>query len=258
MYYYELKTKTEIHCLEPRIFGGFDYGVYDLKHNLLKKKREVKQEDAAKFIFDLQKKLAAKFVKIENGKTSEIVMNAPEEKVTKKEEKKESPIFKELFGSKKVENMSTDDIISGLLGRKKTLSRDSVTRKDGEVIHKNNNIFDKHSTKEEYDKAKGVYKLVAVLDYKTGIVSIESDSCPADTDKETADRSDLMIKNLLRCIVQCFPDLVDNQMIADGQNQTGADMEDVSTAYNASTLKKTVKIKCLETIKKAITYYNED
>lgn len=247
MFYYSLKTKTEEHCLEPRIFGGYDYGVYDLSQNLLKKKTVVKKEEAVEFIYKTQKKLGGTFIKMDmSGDTPKAVGEMPPEK-----EKTET--FESTFEKNVKEELKKKGDTSVLREDKK------IDKGNGEVIHQQNHALKREDlSDEEYEANKDKYKLIAELNHKTGMVSIEVQSIPHLDATVTCDRAMEVIDKLLRAIVQTFPELVDNYFISAGAKQTGESYEKFSSGYKkTSTIPVKARSRCLTAIGKAVDNYKE-
>jgi transcription antitermination factor NusG len=244
MYYYSLKTEKEEHCLEPRIFGGYDYGIYDLNQNLLKKKVVVKKEDAVEFIYKTQKKLGGTFIKMDmSGDSPKAVGEMPQEK-PKEESTFEKNIKEELKSMGATTAMKEEKTIN--LG-------------NGEVIHQQNHVIKREKVSdEEFEKNKDKYRLIAELNHITGMVSIEVQSVPHENAQVTCDRGMEIIDKLLRAVVQTFPELVDNYFISAGVKQTGESYEDFSSEYKkSSTIPVKARSRCLTALKKAVDTYKE-
>lgn len=127
-HYFSIKTKTEEHCLEPRIGGDFDYAIYDLKQDLKGEKQVIKKAEAVAFYKETETKLKKKFKKIDGGK---------------KDQKEEE--FNKLFGVSdtfpKEEGIPSpvktdgDDIEKVIAGMKDILGDKMKTQKiDGGVL----------------------------------------------------------------------------------------------------------------------------
>lgn len=243
-FYYSLKTDKEEHCLEPRIFGGYDYGIYDLSQNLLKKKVIVTAEEAIEFIYKTQKKLGGKFTKVPLAGSKEEPVQAPPEYFAKKEIPLDEAIEKALKDT----------------GQKVVDSNETVQKyKDGSsAIKKNYSLEPKERTKEEYEADKDVYRLTAELDHKLGIVAISVQSIPSMDSRVACDRGMELVDKLLRSIVQGFPDLVDNYFISAGAKQIGQSYKYFAAGYHASRdIPTKARTQCITTLQEAAETYKE-
>jgi len=262
MFYYSLKTDKEEHCLEPRIFGGYDYGIYDLEQNLKKKKTIVKQEDVVKFIFDTQVKLGAKFIKMtvnDQGVKAETV-ETPEPKPEQKKEEapKTEQVSEDAFSSKFKQQVAEE---LGKRGAKTAYSEDKIIETaSGERIHQQNHAIQREPVSEkEFEENKDKFRLIAELNHNTGMVSIEVNSVPHENVEVTCERGMEIIDKVLRAVVQTFPELIDNHFISAGVKQTGQSYEEFSKNYKkSSNIPLKARSRCLTALKKAVDNYKDE
>ncbi len=256
MFYYSLKTKTEEHCLEPRIFGGYDYGIYDLSQNLLKKKKVVTKEEAVEFIYKTQKKLGGTFIKMD--------MSGDEPKIV--EEKKAEPIASPVQPAPKLAESSSSEFKKQVAEELASRGQESVFREekrienaDGTTVNQSNHALKcAPLSKEEYEENKDKFRLIAELNHNTGLVSVEVQSIPHEDATVACDRGMEIIDKLLRAIVQTFPELVDNHFISAGVRQTGESYEDFTKGYRKqSSIPLKARSRCLTAIQNAVENYRD-
>jgi len=244
MIYYSLKTKTEEHCLEPRIFGGYDYGVYDLEHNLIGEKTLVKEEEVVKFIFDKQKELGGKFDKLELSKTKravkraddELLKEATESTPAEKVEKKAEPVLepKEELKSESVLSGILDDLFSrkkatgDASGRLRALS-DTVESFGGGKL--GTHIRGAHVSTKELEEKKNKFTMEVEVDYENGEINVQVGVVPSDDAELVATQAQILVDKLFPVLLAKFPMLVDNLYIACAAKSVGCSYEEAEKNY---------------------------
>ena len=239
LYYYSLKTKKEEHTLEPR-GGDFDYAVYNLKEELLIPKVAIKSMDVVEFLWNKQKELKAVFKKTEVKPT-----------VKADEEKKEN---KEKTVQEIIEEKIQEGIKEGWDGvhvEKETLSTEEVR------VNKTK-IAIQSKEKDSIMNHDNEYIVVARLDRKTDLVSLEVHSTPKTDMLLSVQDYEKIIDKLFFSVVASFPDLVEHYIVSSAQAQSGGSYEDCLEAYRSRrSLLIKVYGRIADTLFRAVTLFKE-
>jgi len=240
LYYYSLKTKKEEHILEPRLGHDFDYAVYNLKEELLAPKVMIKATDVVEFLWNKQKELKAVFKKTEVKPT----VKADEEKKENKEktvqeiiEEKIQEGIKEGWDGVHVEKetLSTEEVrVNKTKIAIHTRERDSIMNHDNEYI------------------------IVARLDLKTDLVSLEVLSTPKTDIALSVKNYEKIVDKLFFSLVASFPDLVEHYIVSSAQAQKAGSYEDCLEAYRSRrSLLIKVYGRIADTLFRAVTLFKE-